>query len=338
MSAIRVPITVYHSSRRCVEAPADDSRALRRVALIDHSTGVYNRRRAMKELTGQTVWITGASSGIGEALAVECFRRHARIIVSARDGERLDRLRRRLLGSTTGAQGETAGGREPNRIPREGISAVEASVLVRPLDLTRTDEIAQAVEQVRKEVGRVDMLIHVAGVSQRALGMETDMAVVRRIMETNFFGPVALTRELLPSMMEGGRARVVVVTSAFGKFGAPGRSSYAASKQALHGYFDSLRTELLPEQVGITLIVPGAVATNISANALRADGSSFGEMDEGIARGLSPEQCARQVMRGVLAGRDEVVVGSGIRLRFALLLKMIAPRLLTRILRTARIT
>lgn len=268
------------------------------------------RRGAVLE--GKIAWITGASSGIGEALAEECWALGARLVLSSRNREGLLALRERL-GS-------------PDRC------------FVCPLDVTRPEAIRKAVGEVFDRFPTVDLLLHAAGVSQRSRAIETEPSVERRIMETNFFGAVELSRALLPAMVEAGSGRIVVISSVFGKFGAPTRSAYAASKHALHGYFDSLRAELPPGKVGVTLVVPGAVATNISTNALTGDGSSSGVADRGIAAGMSPRRCARLILRGVLRGREEISVAFDTRIRFALLLKLIAPRLLTRILRRARLT
>lgn len=275
----------------------------------------------MSTLAGKRVWITGASKGIGAALAAACRLRGAKLVLSARSSERLHALAESL--------GRTEGRREPG----DG-----TEILVLPLDVSRPDDIASAAERVGAEAGPVDVVVHAAGVSQRATAMETEADVLRRIFETNFFSAVALTRELLSTRAADLPLHIVAITSAFGKFGAPGRSAYAASKHALHGYFDSLRTELAPERARVTLVVPGAVATEISTNALRGDGTKHGVAETTIARGMSPEECARRIVRAIERNRDEIRVGTGLRLRIVYLLKSLAPRLLTRILRTARIT
>lgn len=295
----------------------------------------------MGDMQGQTAWITGASSGLGDALAAELFARGARLVLSGRDEGNLGALARRLLSSSGRAAVRIQGG---GRAAASAPPSAEAErtegpqVLVRPFDVSSRESIASAVEEVTKHFGGVDLLIHAAGVSQRSLAVETDRAVVRRIMETDFFGPVEMTMAMVPRMLAAGGGRIVVVSSVFGKFGAPTRSSYAAAKHALHGFFDSLRCELPRASVRITLVVPGAIATNISTNALTADGSPFGAMDEAIARGMSPERCAKKIVRAILRDRDEVRLALGVRARFALLLKQVAPRLLTHILRRARIT
>jgi len=276
--------------------------------------------RPVRSLRDRTVWITGASSGIGEALAVECFGQGARLVLSARTEEKLQALRDRLHST-------------PETPTKGGTARVE----IYPLDVANPRQVETAADKVRAIVGPIDLFIHAAGVSQRSLGAETGMEVVRQIMETNFFGVVGLTRTVLPAFLERGSGHLVVISSAFGKFGGPGRSAYAASKHALHGYFDSLRSEL-PPALRITLVAPGAIATNISSNALTAGGSSYGIIDEGISGGMSPERCARKIVRAILKGRDEVLVGVDLRLAMALLLKKLAPRLLSALLRRVKMT
>jgi short-subunit dehydrogenase len=288
----------------------------------------------MKTLWGKTIWITGASSGIGEAVARECYSQGARLIVSARDERKLESLRESLLDPRSvkleeehGAAATAASGAD---------TALLREITIRPFDLTDPQAIEALAREAMEAGETLDILIHAAGISQRSLGAETDSTVTRRIMETNFFGPIALTQALLPKLVENRRGRIVVITSAFGKFGARERTAYAASKHALHGYFDSLRAELPPERIGITLIVPGAIATDISRNALTAHGSAYGRSDETITRGMAPERAARAIIGAILRGREEVLLGFGARLRIALLLKFLAPRMLTRILRRRR--
>src|SRR5437867_4801294 len=212
----------------------------------------------------QVVWITGASSGIGEAVAVAFSREGAKLVVSARNVAELERVRQACAGS---------GHR------------------VLPLDLTRSDSFPAAVA----EVGDVDILVHSGGVSQRSLAADTDLATDRAIMEVNFFGTVALTKAVLPSMIARKSGHIVPISSVVGYVGTPLRSAYAASKHALHGYFDSLRAEVAKDGVAITIVCPGYIRTNVSRNAMTGDGSMFGRMDDTHKSAMTPEQCARRV-------------------------------------------
>ncbi|MEM6729984.1 MAG: SDR family oxidoreductase [Myxococcota bacterium] len=235
------------------------------------------------DINRRTVWITGASSGIGEALAYVLAERGAKLILSARRGEVLESLRASL--------------------PRPDEHAVV------PLDLTDGDELSRVAEEVETTHGPVDILVNNGGISQRSLAVDTGMPVVRRIMETNFFGAVALTHGVLPGMLERGRGKIVVVSSVVGKFSTPKRSSYAASKHALHGYFDALRLEIRERGVGVTMICPGYVRTQVSQNALTSDGSPHLQLDQGQAGGISAEAAALRVVRAIENDEREVYFG-----------------------------
>lgn len=248
---------------------------------------------------GKTVWVTGASSGIGEALAREAGAAGARVILSAR---RADRLL------------EIAAG-----IP-------QARVL--PLDLSAPDTLPAKAREALAFFGGLDILIHNGGVSQRGYAAETPIEQTRLIMETNFFSTVILTRELLPAL-RAAHGRLIVISSIMGKHGGPGRSSYAASKHALHGYYESLRAEEL--DIGVTLVNPGYIRTEVSQHALTANGGEHGKLDPGQAKGMTPEVCAHKILTGAAKGKDELLIGGwecgGV------LLKRWAPAILTRILR-----
>lgn len=262
-----------------------------------------------RRLRGKVVWITGASSGIGEALAHECACAGATLVLSARRIERLREVERRCT----------------------ELGAEEVALL--PMDQLQIEKIPGWVREAEARFGRIDLLINNAGMSQRARAVDTLPAAVRRIFELNFFSTVALTQEVLRGMRARGGGRICAVTSVAGKIGAPMRSAYSASKHALHGYFDTLRPELAGEKIGITLLVPGFVKTEISRAALRGDGSPLGAMDRDQETGIPVERCARQMMRAILSGRDEQVVAVDVRLRLSLVLKRLAPSLLGRLLR-----
>jgi short-subunit dehydrogenase len=177
---------------------------------------------------------------------------------------------------------------------------------VQTLDLAEPDSLQAAADAVQGE-GPVDVLVNNGGISQRGTAVETEMDVVRRIMEINFFGAVQLTRAVLPSMIERRQGHVVVVSSLVGKFGTPLRSSYAASKHALHGWFDSLRAEVHDDGIGVTLACPGFVKTNVSSNALYPDGTPLGP--EAKEKGIPPEQCAGAIADAIENETAEFTVG-----------------------------
>jgi short-subunit dehydrogenase len=233
------------------------------------------------DVRNRRIWITGASSGIGEALSYELSRRGARLVLSSRREDALEEVRQRCARSD--------------------------EHVVQTLDLAAPDSLQAAADAVREDVGPVDVLVNNGGISQRGTAVETEMDVVRRIMEINFFGAVQLTRAVLPSMIERQQGHVVVVSSLVGKFGTPLRSSYAASKHALHGWFDSLRAEVHDEGIGVTLACPGFVKTNVASNALYPDGTPLGP--EAEEKGIPPEQCATAIADAIENNTAEFTVG-----------------------------
>jgi short-subunit dehydrogenase len=259
---------------------------------------------------GDVVWVTGASSGIGEALAHRFARRGARVILSARGEERLEAVRRAC--------------ENPERHT------------VLPLDLGRPESMAEAALEALERCGRVDVMVHNGGVSQRSLAEATALAVDRRVLEVDYLGPVALTKALLPSMLERGSGRFVVVSSLVGKIGTPLRSGYSAAKHALHGFFDSLRAEVHDRGVRVTMVCPGFVRTEVSIHALTGDGSPQGTLDRAQARGMSAEECARRIVRALDRGADEVLVGG--KEVWAVRLERFFPGLFRRLIRRVRVT
>ena len=231
------------------------------------------------------VWVTGASAGIGAAVARRYAAQGARLVLSARRVGALNETRARCEAAGAGA------------------------VLVLPLDLADTASHAAAVDAVVAQFGRIDVLVNNAGISQRSLARDTVLAVDRTLMEVNFLGTVSLTKAVLPVMARQRAGHVAVVTSLVGHIGTPLRSAYAASKHALHGFFDSLRAEIARDGIAVTLVCPGFIRTDVSVNALEGDGSRHGVVDRGQARGMDPDECAKRIVRGLDRKRAEVWVG-----------------------------
>ncbi|MDX1803223.1 MAG: SDR family oxidoreductase [Alcanivorax sp.] len=264
----------------------------------------------MSSLADQVVWITGASSGIGEALAREYARRGALLVLSARREDQLQRVREELVNAD--------------------------QHLVLALDLADEDAMPAAVEAVRATFGRLDQVVHNGGISQRSRVADTSLAVDRRIMEVNFFGTVALTKAVLPWLKQQGGGRFVVVTSLVGELPTPLRSAYSASKHALHGFFESLRAEEYDAGIRVTLVMPGFIRTQVSVNALTGDGSSQGSMDAAQEAGIAPEECARSVVAAVQSERDQVIIAG--RERAGIYLKRWSPPLYRRLIRKMKVT
>lgn len=254
----------------------------------------------------QVVWITGASSGIGEALAVAWAKAGAKLVLSARRRDELERVAR---------------------------ACGNAEVLIHPLDLGSGSDFEGDVKAVLAKFGRIDVVVHNGGISQRAAVKDTQMDVHRRIMEVNYFGAIALTKATLPPMLAAKRGHFVVISSVMGKIGTPHRSAYAASKHALHGYYDCLRAEVARDGVNVTVICPGFVSTNVSRNALTGDGTPTNTTGVDIANGVAPEVAAAQILRAVRAKKSEAYVGRLGKDRLALTLQRFAPGVLERLVR-----
>ncbi|MCP4884073.1 MAG: SDR family NAD(P)-dependent oxidoreductase, partial [Flavobacteriales bacterium] len=178
-----------------------------------------------------------------------------------------------------------------------------------PFDLGDPISIASAAKIVLEKEKNIDGLYHFGGISQRSYANETSIEVDRRIFEVNFFGTIELTKMILPNMIGNGGGQIGVTTSIVGKFGFPYRSSYAATKHALHGFFESMRAENVSNKILISMIIPGRVKTNISLNALDKDGNSHSKMDEGQEKGLSSEKTARIIVKNLEKEKKEILVG-----------------------------
>lgn len=236
----------------------------------------------MIDIAGKRVWITGASSGIGEALAYELARRGAELILSARNESELARV-------------------------KAACTAPERHHVL-ALDLEQFRDLEAIAEGTWDRLGPVDILVNNAGLSQRYLGIDSRLALDERIMNVNFFGTTALTRPLLKRMLSRGSGHIVVVSSVLGLYGVQTRTAYSASKHALRGYFNSLRNELARTNIKISLIYPGYVKTKVSENALNADGNAYGKTDTTFQKGLTAEACAVAIAKAIERERGETVI------------------------------
>jgi short-subunit dehydrogenase len=239
------------------------------------------------DFSDKVVWITGASSGIGEALAERMAARGSRLVLSARNEAELQRV-----ASQCRDNGAT-------------------DVLVLPLDITDYSEMEPATRQVLAQYGQIDLLLNNAGVSQRSFCVDTDFSVYRQMMEINVLGQIALTQAVLPAMITRGQGHLAVTASVAGKVGAPLRTGYCAAKHAVMGFFDALRTEVAADGLQVTTITPGFIRTNVSSNALGADGKPTGTTDDDIAGGMDVGECADVILAGFESGEPEIAVGSG---------------------------
>ncbi|GAB3492342.1 SDR family NAD(P)-dependent oxidoreductase [Spirosoma knui] len=260
----------------------------------------------MRRFAESVVWITGASSGIGEAIALELARHGAKLILSARRADELQRVA------------------DQTDLPA-------SDVLVLPMDMTEVDSLHDHVATVMQRFGRIDYVFQNAGISQRSEVIDTDLSAYKRLMDVNFFGVVALTKAVLPVMIAQGSGHFVVTSSVAGKLGTKQRSGYCASKHALHGFFDALRAETYANGLRVTLVCPGYIRTPLSLHALAAHGQVHGKMDTNQAKGMPTDEFAKQLLRAVLAQKEEVYIGG--TETYGIYLKRYLPGLLSRILR-----
>ena len=254
-------------------------------------------------LKDKVLWITGASSGIGAALAKEACRRGATLVVSGRNRSALAAL---------------------------AASCSPARIAVLPFELTDKEGRLEAARKAMECFGRVDWLILNAGVSQRSRFAETSPKVFDRVIETNFMASVDLVRAVLPEMLKRRSGAIACVSSVAGLMGAPWRTAYSASKHALGGFFSSLRTELSGSGIHITMVFPGFVRTEISRNALSGDGSPHGILDPLQASGQDPEVTARRILDAIGAGRLELKVAFDAKARLGVFLSRHFPALFTK--------
>ena len=226
----------------------------------------------------QVVWITGASSGIGAALAVEFAAAGARLVLSARRRDRLEAVRHQCIEA----------GASPN------------DVLVQPLDVAAAEAMPAAVDGVLAHFGQIDLLINNAGISQRSICLDTDLDVYRRLFEVDVLGQIALTKQVLPHMVARGQGHIAVTASVAGKVGASLRTGYCAAKHAVMGFFDALRTEVAHLGVKVTTIVPGYIRTDIARQALTGTGAEAGDVEDDVDNGMDVVECARVILQGCL--------------------------------------
>lgn len=232
----------------------------------------------------KTIWITGASSGIGEACSYLFASEGARLILTATREEQLKKVLQKCI--ELGAECE-----------------------ILPCDLSQIDRLDAITDKALSIFGKIDVVFHNAGISQRSKTIDTDFSVDKKIMDVNFFAPVKITKRLLPKMIENGGGTIAVTTSISGKFGFPLRSAYASSKFAQYGFFETVQAEYYDQNIRVVMVCPGRVKTNISYNALEADGTKHSQMDDGQAGGISAEKAAKKIVTAIHNQKPEVLVG-----------------------------
>ena len=239
------------------------------------------------------VWIVGASSGIGQGLANHYATLGAKLILSARSKDKLYQVKTSCKGNPM-------------------------NIHVLPFDLEEVNSLATKTQEAWRIFGRIDILILTAGVTQRALALETDLAVSKKIMDINYWGPVALSKAILPPMIAQGSGHLVIMSSLMGKIGTRFRSSYAASKHALHGYFESLRPEVYDAHIDISMVCPGFVNTQLSEKALQGNGELYGVKDQVHLNAMDVPQFVKKLAPYLNKRKEEIfVAGNEIKVIWA---------------------
>lgn len=261
-------------------------------------------------LDSKVVWITGASSGLGAALAKECALQGAQVVLTARRLDELEKVRVSLLN------------------PDQHLCICA--------DISNESQVRQAYEQVIQHKGRIDWLINNAGLSQRALIADTNMHTERAIMEIDYFSQVFLTKTVLPTFLAQQSGRIVFVSSVAGLLGTQYRASYSAAKAAIHMWANSLRAEVAHDGVEVSVIFPGFVKTNVSFNALDGAGKPQGYQDQAIEQGLAPDLFAKTVVSALLKGDEYIVVG-GRKEKMGVLMSRLSPKILYKMIRKVKV-
>jgi dehydrogenase/reductase SDR family protein 7B len=259
----------------------------------------------VREFRDRVIWITGASSGIGKEMAIQSAKLGASLVLSARNTQALEELQDQLSDTPT---------------------------LVLPMDMADSENFPELAQKVIGKFGQIDLVFMSAGISQRSEVIETEMSIDRRIMEVNFFGNIALAKAVLPQMRKQKSGRFCVISSITGKTGFFLRASYAASKHALHGYFESLRMEEYENNIKVHIICPGPVNTNISLNSIDASGQAQGIHDPMQEMGMTPEECVDEIIRSIRKDDLEKIISKGSE-AFGMKLKALFPGLYFKIAR-----
>lgn len=263
----------------------------------------------MYEFNNKVIWITGASSGIGEAMAYAFAKKGATLIISARRTNELERVKSNC--------------------------ANPQLVQVLSLDLGKSDELPTKVQEAIKLYGKIDILVNNGGISQRSEAKDTSMEVYRNIMEVNFFGTMQLSNLVMKHFLERNEGLFVVISSITGKVGLPLRTAYTASKHAIEGFYASLKTEIWKTNLQVLMVRPASIKTDIAKNALVGDGSTFNKADQVIDKGISAESLANSIMNAIEHNKKTLTAGPPAQ-RFVVWLNRFFPGLVFNILKKVK--
>ena len=251
------------------------------------------------------IWITGASSGTGEALTYAFDKEYATLIISARRKDELERVKSNCQNKN--------------------------NIFILPLDLEKHSELNSKADIVLQKYDKIDILFNNGGISQRSLAVNTNFEVDKKLIDINYLGTVALTKAVLPSMIKNKAGHIVVMSSLTGKFGTPLRSAYSGSKHALHGFFDSLRAEVFDKNIYITIICAGFIKTNIAKNALTENGGIQKHDDPSTEAGMLPEYFAQKTLVAIKNKKQELTIGG--KEKLGVYVKRFFPKIFSNIIR-----
>lgn len=257
-------------------------------------------------ITNKVYWVTGASSGIGEALSILLLQQGAKVILSARREDEL------------------------LRVAQESKASAD-NYLILPLDLEQHHLAHEWVEKAIAKFQRIDVLINNGGVSQRSYSIDTKLEIERKLFEINYFAQVALAKAVLPALKQQKSGKFIVISSIAGLFGFYQRSTYSAAKHALHGYFDTLRLEEEPNGISVLLVCPGKVKTKVSNNALLSDGKAHNQLDESHVNAMSAQRCAELILQAHQKNKEQVLIGG--KELLMVYIKRFLPSLFSRLIR-----
>lgn len=263
----------------------------------------------MGRVKGKVIWITGASSGIGEALTYELNKLDCKLIISARREKVLEQVKDRC-------------------VKTENIAIV-------PLDLNDFESHPNLVQSALAIYGKIDMLINNGGISQRSLINDTNFEVFKKMIDVNYLGTISLTKSVLSEFIKNKGGHFITITSLMGKFGSPYRSGYCGAKHALHGFFDVLRMEHEKDNINVTIICPGFIQTNVAKNALTGDGTAQQKEDNATKGGMPVAECARKIINAIKKNKYEVYIGG--QETMGVYLKRFFPKLLHKIVLKSKV-
>lgn len=265
-------------------------------------------QNAMK-FNNKVIWITGASSGIGKALALQLSKQNCRLILSSRREEALNKVKSEC--------------------------DLPENIAVLPFDLANYDAMQPIAHKAICLFGKVDILINNGGISQRSLIVNTDISVDKKLIEVDYLGTIGLTKALLPYFIKQQSGHFVTVTSLMGKFGSPYRSGYCGAKHALHGFFDVLRMEHDKDNIKVTLICPGFVNTDVARNALTGNGTSLNQQDEATKNGIEVNDFAIRMLKQIEKEKSEAYIGG--KETKGIYLKRFFPKLLHKVVMKSKV-